>query len=94
MGGSLPTHHEDHRRKRKQSTTALKFGSQIYPYASSHENSSSEGSSGQEMRKIGENFGVEPDESQKQERGDRRSKDERRKSTFCIIEGHLSFEKC
>ena len=29
------------------------------------------GSSGQGMVKIGENFGVEPDESQKQERGDR-----------------------
>ena len=52
-------------------TTALQFGSQIYSYASSHENASSEGSSGQGMRKNGENFGVEPDESQKQERGDR-----------------------
>ena len=31
------------------------------------------------MGKIGENFGVEPDESQKQERGDRWSKDEGRK---------------
>ena len=28
-----------------------------------------------EMEKLGENFGVEPDESQKQERGDRSSKD-------------------
>ena len=32
-------------------TTALQFGSQIYSYASSHENASSEGSSGQGMRK-------------------------------------------
>ena len=40
-------------------------------YASSHENSHSKGSSGQGMVKIGENFGVEPDESQKKERGDR-----------------------
>ena len=31
----------------------------------------SKSSSGQGMGKIGENFGVEPDESQKQERGDR-----------------------
>ena len=36
-----------------------------FSYASSYENSSSEGSSGQGMGKIGENFGVEPDESQK-----------------------------
>ena len=33
----------------------------------SHENSRSKGSSGQGMGKIGENFGVEPDESQKKE---------------------------
>ena len=37
----------------------------IYSHASSHENSRSKGSSGQGMRKIRENFGVEPDESQK-----------------------------
>ena len=37
----------------RQFTTALKFGSQIYSYASSHENSSSKGSSGQGMGKIG-----------------------------------------
>ena len=39
--------------------------SQIYSYASSYENSSSKGSSGQGMANIGENFGVELDESQK-----------------------------
>ena len=44
---------------------SIKSGSQIYPYASSHEDSRSKGSSGQGMGKIGENFGVEPDESQK-----------------------------
>ena len=53
--------------KRRQFITALQFGSQIYSYASSHENSSSKGSSGQGMGKIGENFGVENDESQKKE---------------------------
>ena len=36
-------------RKRRQYTTALKFGSQIYSYASSCENSNSKGSSGQGM---------------------------------------------
>ena len=72
MGESLPIHHEDHvAGKRTQFITALEFGSQIYSYASSHEESRSKGSSGEGMGKIGENFGVEPDESQKQERGDR-----------------------
>ena len=39
-------------------------------YASSCENSGSKSSGGQRME-IGENFGVEPDKNQKQERGDR-----------------------
>ena len=37
---------------------------------------------------------VGQNKSQKQERGDRWSKDERRKSSFCIIDGHISFVKC
>ena len=66
MGESLPNQHEeDIAGKRRQFTAALQFGSQIYSYAPSHENPRSKGSSGQGMGKIGENFGVEPDESQK-----------------------------
>ena len=39
---SLPKYHEDHiAGKGGQFTTALQYGSQIYSYASSHENSSS-----------------------------------------------------
>ena len=65
MGESLPNHHEDHTAgKRTQFTTALQFGSQIYSYASSNENSCSKSSGGQGMGKIGGNFGVEADESQ------------------------------
>ena len=49
----MPTHHEDHiAGKRVQFTTTLQFGSQIYSYASSHENPCSKGSSGQGMGKI------------------------------------------
>ena len=44
--------------------------------------------------KNGENFGVEHDENHKQVRGDRGSKDVGRKSSFCIIDGHLSSPKC
>ena len=66
MGNSLPNHHEDHiAGKGLQFITAQQFGSQVYSYASSYENSGSESSGGQGMGKIGENFGVEPDESQK-----------------------------
>ena len=44
--------------------------------------------------KIGKDSGVEPDESQKQKRDDRWRKNERRKSSFCVLDGHLSIEKC
>ena len=67
MGEPLPTHHEDHIAGKGDNsfTTALQCGAQIYSNASSHENSRSKGSSGQGMGKIGETFGVEPDETQK-----------------------------
>ena len=43
----------------------VRIHQQICSYALSHENSRSKGSNGQGMGKIGENFGVEPDKSQK-----------------------------
>ena len=52
-------------RKGRQFSTALQFGSQIYSYASSYENSGSKSIGGQGMGKIGENFGVELDKSPK-----------------------------
>ena len=51
--------------ERRKFITALQFGSQVYSYASSYENSCSESSGAQGMGKIGENSGVELDESQK-----------------------------
>ena len=56
-------------------------------------NSGSESSGGQGMGKIGENSGVEP-WRKSEEKGDRWSKDVCRKSSFCIIDGHMSSEKC
>ena len=47
MEDSLPNHHEDHiAGKGDNSLQALQFGSQIYSYASSHEDSRSKSSSG------------------------------------------------
>ena len=51
-------------RKRWKIITALQFESQVYSYASSHENSCSKSSSGQWMGKIGKDSGVGPDKSQ------------------------------
>ena len=57
MGESFPNHHEDHiAGKGDNSFAALQLGSQIYSYASSHENSSSESGSGQGMGKMENNF--------------------------------------
>ena len=63
MGNSTPSNHEDHIAGKGENS--LQFGSQVYSYASSYEDSGSESSGGQGMGKIGENFGVELDESQK-----------------------------
>ena len=51
--------------EKREFITAPQFGSQIDSCASSYQNSCSKSSGGQGMGKIGENFGVEPDESQK-----------------------------
>ena len=63
---SEPHNHEDHiAGKGGEFIATLQFGSHIYSYASSYEDPSSKISSGQGMGKIGENFGVELDQSQK-----------------------------
>ena len=66
VGESLPTHHEDHiAGKGENSLQHYNLVHKVYSYASSYENSGSESSGGQGMGKIGENFGVELDQSQK-----------------------------
>ena len=66
MEESLPKYHEDHLAgKRFQLTAALQYRSQIYSCASSNEDTRSESSGGQGMGEVGENLGVELDESQK-----------------------------
>ena len=53
MGNSVPNHHEDHiAGKGDNSLRHYKFGSQIYSYASSYENSCGKSSSGQGMGKF------------------------------------------
>ena len=63
----------------------LQFGTQTHSDASSDENSWSKSSSGQRMWKTWENFGMGPDESQKQDRADRWSKDEGAKVHFASL---------
>ena len=68
-------------RKRRQYTAAFQFGTQIYSYASSYEDTRSKSSSGWRMGKIWKYSGVGPDKSQKQIWGDRWSKHEGRESS-------------
>ena len=65
MEESFPTHEDHIAGKGDNSLQHYNLVHKIYSYASSHENSRRKGSSGQGMGKIGENFGVEPDKSQK-----------------------------
>ena len=66
MGESLPNHHEEHfAGKGNYSLQHYNLVHKFIPMPQAIKNSSSKGSSGQGMGKIGENFGVEPDESQK-----------------------------
>ena len=63
MGESLPTHHEDHiARKGDNSLQHYNLVHKFIPMPEAMKNSCSESSGGQGMGKIGENFGVEPDE--------------------------------
>ena len=66
MGNSIPHHHQDHiAGKEENSLQHYNLDHKFIPMPSSYENSCSESSGGQGMGKIGENFGVEPDGSQK-----------------------------
>ena len=44
-----------------------------------------------EWENVGENFGEEPDESQRSETGDWWSNDVGRKSSFRLTDGHMAF---
>ena len=66
MGNSVPNYHEDHiAGKGENSLLHYNLVHKFIPMPQAYEDSGSESSSGQGMGKIGENFGVEPDESQK-----------------------------
>ena len=69
MGESLPNHHEDHiAGKGDTSLQHYNLVHKFIPVPQAIKKSSSKSSSGQGMREIGENFGVELDESQKQKK--------------------------
>ena len=66
MGNSIPHYHQDHiAGKGENSLQHYNLVRKFIPMPQAVKNSCSESSGGQGMGKIGENFGVEPDQSQK-----------------------------
>ena len=79
----MPHYHQDH-----IAGKALQFGSQIYSYASSYENSCSESSGGQGVEKISA-WNLTKVRSKKEVIDDARTKDAK-----VHLMDHMSFEKC
>ena len=72
MGESLPNHHEDHiAGKGNNSLQHYNLVHKFIPMPQAMKIPAAKAAVDKEWGKIGENFGVEPDESQKQIRGDR-----------------------
>ena len=66
MGNSIPHHHEDHiAGKGENSLQHYNLVHKFIPKPQALKFSAAKSSGGQGMGKIGENFGVEPDKSQR-----------------------------
>ena len=92
MEESLPNWHEDHIAGRGDNL--LQHDNLVHKFILKPWRFTKQKQQWMKDGKIWENFGVGLDESQKQKRGDRWSKDEGRKSSFCLTDGHVSSEKC
>ena len=72
MGELLPNHHEDHIAGRgNNSQQHYNWVHKLMPVPQAMKIPATKAAVDKEWEKIGENYGVEPDEHQKQERGDR-----------------------
>ena len=72
MGESLPNHHEDHiARKGNNSLQHYNLVHKFIPMLQAMKIPAAKAAVDKEWETLEKNFGVEPDESQKQERGDR-----------------------
>ena len=95
MEESLPKHHEDHAAgKEDNSLQHYNLVRKFIPTLQAMKIPAAKPAEDQEWDKLGKDSGVEHNRSQKQTRGDRWSKDEAHKSSFCLTDGHLSFEEC
>ena len=74
-------------RKRGQFIATLQFGTQIYSYASSNEDT-------RRKRKLEKIPAWDPEKKSETNQRWSMNKDEGHKSSFCLTDGHLPFEEC
>ena len=95
LEGAVHKHHQDHiTAKGMNSLNHYNLVHKFIPMPQAMRNSGCKGSSGKRMGKTGENSGIAADDSQKQERDDRWSKEWGKRGSFRVIDGLMSLEKC
>ena len=95
MEESLPKYHEDHVAEKGDNTLQhYNLVHKFIPMLQAMKIPAAKAVVDKEWEKFEKSSAWDLPKSQKQIKGDRGSKDEGRKSSFCIIDGHMSFEKC
>ena len=94
MGNSIPSNHEDHIAGRgENSLQHYNLVHKFIPMPQAMKMPAAKAAVDKEWEKL-EKISAWNLTSQKKEKCDRWSKDEGRKSSFCLTDGHLSFEEC
>ena len=95
MGESLRTHHEDHiAGKGDNSLQHYNLVHKFIPVPQTIKNPAAKAAVDKEWEKLEQISAWKLTKVRSKKRGDRLSKDVGRKSSFCIIDGHMSSEKC
>ena len=95
MEESLPNYHEDHiAGKGDNSLQHYNLVHKLILMPQAMKIPAAEATVDKRLGETWKDSGVGQNKSQKQIRGDRWSKDEGRKSSCCLTDGHLSFEEC
>ena len=95
MGESLPNHHEDHiAGKGDNSLQHYNLVHKFIPMPQALKILAAKAAVDKEWEKLEKFSAWNLTKVRSKKRGDRRSKDVGRKSSFCIIGGHMSFDKC
>ena len=95
MGNSLPSHHEDHiAGKGNNSLQHDNLVHKFIPIPQAMKIPATKAAVDKEWEKLEKISAWNLTKVRSKKRGDQWNKDEGRKSSFCITDGHMSFEKC